>query len=628
MEQRQRRRWAGGLSLGLSAALSVSMGVAGFAGLVSPAFADSGDGSATIRVVREVNANGKWDQGLEPGWSGVTVVLTDDAGRSVTGVTQADGTVKLSPGTSLSGGKYRVEVKNPDPKAYFPGAASPRTELLDPTVLSSNVEFVDLSAGKNVEVTTSFWSPEDYCQKNATLVTACQNPTIPKPAPDTNKTLTSFPFNTRGDATVTPSLVNVLANNGQTGTVWGVGYNKVTKQLFSAAYAKRGTKYGPGGPGAIYRTNPATKQTALFTRVPNPGTTVHQPGVRMDEAFGPVVGKESLGDLDVSSDGKDLYVVNLHDRRLYRYDATQATAAAPKASYSIQDPGCASPGDWHPFGLGIQDSKVYVGGVCSAESTHNSADMRAVVKVFDPVTGQFTGTVMDQSLNFPRGGLGTVSAPGHCWAHGPSGWYPWTETRPATQDGVSCTNDFIQNPEAELSDINFETNGDMVVGFADRFTDRTGWRLPATSGAWPATTAFNGGDINRACRGGNHMFVLDGNGGCTNNATPANDGGEPANVKEFYPGDNLATNHQEISEGGVAVDKVETRIPFTAMDPIGKTGSGVRWVDRTTGTSSPDTDGLYLNGAFGKSRGIGDLEVLCDQAPLQIGNRVWQDTNE
>src|SRR5690349_5534662 len=123
MERRQRRRWAGGMSLGLSAALSVSMGAAGFFAAVAPASADAGDGTATIRVVREVNANGKWDQALEPGWAGVTVTLTDDAGRSVTGVTQADGTVKLSPGTALSGGKYRVEVKNPDPKVYFPGAA-------------------------------------------------------------------------------------------------------------------------------------------------------------------------------------------------------------------------------------------------------------------------------------------------------------------------------------------------------------------------------------------------------------------------------------------------------------------------------------------------------------------------
>ncbi|MFJ5836749.1 SdrD B-like domain-containing protein [Streptomyces shenzhenensis] len=577
--------------------------------------------------MREVNANGKWDQALEPGMSGVTVVLTDDEGRSITGTTQADGTVKLTPGNSLGGGKYRIEVKNPDKGVLFPGFASPRSNLIDPAELSSNVEFVDLSGGKNVEITTSFWSPEDYCQKNAMLVTACMNASIPvgNASPDSKRTLTSFPYNARG----TYDQLTDLANNGQTGTVWGIGYNKVTKQIFSAAYAKRGTKYGPGGPGAIYRTDPATKQTTVFTRVPNPGTTQHNPGVNMDEAFGPRVGRESLGDLDISPDGKDLYVVNLNDRRLYRYDATQPTAAAPKASYPIKDPGCAAPGDWRPSGIGIQDGKVYVGGVCSAQSTGSKADLRAVVQVFDPVTGQFTGTVMDQPLNYQR--METNYTDGNCFG---STWYPWSNVRPTTQDGHECTSPNMQNPEPILSDLLFETNGDMVVGFGDRFSDRTGWVLPGSNDARP-TTAFEGGDINRACRGGNHMFVLDGNGGCKNNASPATNGGhDEPNVREYYPGDWSAGMHREISEGGLALSKVETTIPFTAMDPNisttehGWTGSGVRWVDRTTGTANAETDGNYLNDDFGKSRGIADLEVMCDEAPLQIGNRVWQDLDE
>ncbi|MEV7004236.1 SdrD B-like domain-containing protein [Streptomyces sp. NPDC093982] len=631
MEQRQRRRWAGGMSLALSTALSASLAATGVMSLVSPAVADAGDGEVTVRVVREVNANGTWDSVLEPGLAGVQVVLTDDEGNSITGTTTANGTVKLDPGTSLGGGKYRVEVKNPDSKVYYPGMAKPRTSLLDTRDLSSNVEFVDLSAGKNVEITTSFWSPEDYCQQNATLVAACMNPMIPTPSPNSYHTLTSFPFNARGNDA---NLLTTLTEEGQTGTVNGIGYNRVTKQLFSAAFAKRGTKYGPGGPGAIYRTDPATKLSNLFTIVPNVGTTAHNPGSGMDDAFGAVVGKESLGDLDVSADGKDLYVVNLRERRLYRYDATNITAASQKASYSIPDPGCAANSDWRPFGLGIQDGMVYVGGVCSGESTGSKDDLRAVVYSFNPTTGQFTGKVMDQPLNFPRGGLKFFGLPpGTCTG---MGWYPWTSARPMSQDGQACAGDQIQNPEPWLADITFETNGDMVVGFADRFTDRAGYNLPATSAGWPATTAYNGGDINRACRGGNHMFVLDGNGGCTNHATPANSGGQSPNMLEFYPGDVTVVNnptgqdaHQEISSGGLALSKVETTLPFVALDPFETvTGSGVRWVDRFSGNSNQNTDGLMLHGLFGKTRGIGDLEVLCDEAPLQLGNRVWFDTDQ
>ncbi|WP_164992565.1 SdrD B-like domain-containing protein [Streptomyces sp. L2] len=602
----------------------MTLGMTGLAAVVAPAVADTGDGTALVRVVQEVNANGTWDQALEPGIAGVTVTLTDTAGHSVTGTTQADGTVRLSPGTSLTGGKYRIEVKNPQPGALFPGFASPKDDLSSPTTLSSNVEFVNLSGGSNVEMTTSFWRPEDYCQKNVALVTACENPTIPTPVPDTSRTLTSLPFNARGEY----NQLTTLATNADTGTVWGIGYNKVTRQLFSGEYAKRGTKYGPDGPGAVYQTDPATKQTHLFTTVPNPGTTPHNPGALMDEAFGPAVGKESLGDVDVSEDGKDLYVVNLHDRKLYRYDATQSTAAAPKASYPIPDPGCASVDDWRPFGLGHKDGTEYVGGVCSAESTGSKTDMRAVVQTFNPATGTFTGKVMDQPLNFPRGGVNPAVNGSICDGNG---WYPWTEVRPRTQDGKDCTAgsppDQIQNPEAELTNIKFETNGDMVVGFADRFPDLLGQGLPATP-TNPATNVFPGGDINRACPGAGGLFVLDGNGGCKNNATPANNGGESPDVKEFYPGDYAFTDiHQEISAGGVVVDKVEGTIPFTAVDPIHATGNGVAWVDRTAGTRNDATDGDYLSGAFGKARGIGDLEALCDRAPTQIGNRVWYDKN-
>jgi len=37
--------------------------------------------------------------------------------------------------------------------------------------------------------------------------------------------------------------------------------------------------------------------------------------------------------------------------------------------------------------------------------------------------------------------------------------------------------------------------------------------------------------------------------------------------------------------------------------------------------SSPST------AVFGKANGLGDLEALCDAAPLEIGNRVWRDSD-
>lgn len=92
-----------------------------------------------------------------------------------------------------------------------------------------------------------------------------------------------------------------------------------------------------------------------------------------DPGFTDAPGKESIGGLALSEDGATLYAVNLRTRSLVSFDATGATAAAPKSTVAIPDPGCASPGDWRPFGLQVHNNTLYVGGVCSAESTRQRA---------------------------------------------------------------------------------------------------------------------------------------------------------------------------------------------------------------------------------------------------------------
>ncbi|MGB5599017.1 MAG: SdrD B-like domain-containing protein, partial [Thiothrix litoralis] len=66
-----------------------------------------------------------------------------------------------------------------------------------------------------------------------------------------------------------------------------------------------------------------------------------------------------------------------------------------------------------------------------------------------------------------------------------------------------------------------------------------------------------------------------------------------------------------------------------AMNPFNITTGGTIWLNNNTGTRSR---GVQLYGAdnryFGKAVGLGDIEVLCDPAPTEIGNRVWLDTNK
>jgi hypothetical protein len=565
------------------------------------AYSQAEDGAVTVRVIRAVDTSGVWKPALEPGIAGVKVTLTDDAGAGIEGVTAADGTVTLTPAAGGStSGKYRVQVVNPRPGVLFPAFASRQGLDGAPDRLSSNEEFVDLSGGKSVAYTTGLWSPGDYCQQNAPLMTTCQPANREGGA---QRTLVSFPYDARGQDGVDVDVTNI-ATDADTGTLFGIAWNKATKRVFSSAVAKRSTDYGPGDAGGIYVTDPAQKKTTLFTVVPDAGTTAHGSGT--DDAFLAVPGKESLGGIKITDDGKNLFVVNLGNRKLYRYDATKATASAPEAVHAIPDPGCPAAGDWRPFGLGLQDGVGYLGGVCSGESTGKPSDLRAVVMPFDLSTGAFRKAVLDQPLDYPR--QSTVGG-GPCDG---AGWFPWTDTFPTSQNGQACQN-YLAQPEPELGEIGFEADGSMLLAFRDRFGDR------APAGPTPATpgNVLSGGDLDKACLAGG-VYVMDTNNGC---------GLSPRGTR-FFDNSRMGSHHNA-SFAGMALSKAENTIATAGFDPNSTAfGYGAAFVQRD-GKQDPK-GGLRLNppgtvAPFGKGASMGDLEVLCDQAPLQIGNRVWYD---
>ncbi|WP_424216644.1 SpaA isopeptide-forming pilin-related protein (plasmid) [Streptomyces sp. BI20] len=612
------------LTLGLSLPLLATCALTGVAAPAAAVKADTGDGTVKVRVVREVNANGSWDRTLEPGMDQVEVTLTDDAGNVITAKTGADGVATFTPaGTALKGGKYRVQVMNPKPGVLYSAFASREGLAGAPNKLSSTEEFVDVSGGKNVEFTTAYWNPGDYCQKNAELATACIDADVPNKAPDSARTALVFPYNARGN----DNQVTNLSTKGQTGSVYGVGYSKQKKWIFYGAHAHRSAAYGPDKQGAIYLVDRQSKETSLFTTVPDAGTTEHDftDAGHHDVDFMPAVAKESLGDVEVSEDGSELYVVNLNDRKLYVYDATQKTAAAPKGSYAIPDPGCADAGDWRPYGLGVQDGVVYVGGVCSGESSQSKPDMRAVIRTFDPKAKTFGEIIMDEPLDFPRGkafnGASCVGA----------GWWPWSDTFRKTQDNTTCGPSWIGYPQPILADIVVDTDGQLILGFRDRFADQVGMNTYVAKGDNTMWSAASGGDLNRACKGADGKFKLDGNGGpCPNNANSSNNGGQAANVREFYPGDYRTGYHEEAMYAGIALSKVEDTIASSAVDPYtGLWTGGTGFVNRD-GTHDSRWGNKLIDGntSFGKANSMADLEVLCDEAPIQIGNRVWYDVDK
>jgi len=218
-----------------------------------------------------------------------------------------------------------------------------------------------------------------------------------------------------------------------------------------------------------------------------------------------------------------------------------------------------------------------------------------------------------------------------------------------------------------LTDIAFDGN-DMVLGFRDRFGDQSGaqsgdlTRLPAPRndnvGDPDTFIGINAGDILRACWDGTN-WNLENNGSCGTLTSAIIDNGKGPGGDEFYSQDGQQRTdstgigpadywHDELALGGLTQIPGQTRVASTFTNPVYVSDSsfftangnaqalydgGVRWFNNTTGSLEQiyriydeDTSGTSQP-TTGKANGLGDLEVLCGAAPLEIGNLVWHDLN-
>lgn len=601
--------------------------------------AAAGDGTLTVTVIRDVNADGVRTTQLEPGLAGVSVVITDAAGASATVLTNATGFASFDGATStLTGGQYRVEVKNPSPGVLHPAFANPTNVLPSATSLSSNEEFVDLRAGTNVSMLTGFWNPGDYCQANPTIYSACQ--------PGLNSAGTAF-VNDGGRALYSTAYrvapTNAVANVNtlaQVGAVYGIGLQRGTGRVFQAAYAKRGSQYGPAGAGGIYVTT-AAGTTTTFVDVPDSemGTTLHAltetgplglPVATQDIRFTPVVGTESWGDIDVSDDGKWLFAVNQFTKQLYIWDATVASTTSAAATKLAIPNQCPTPVQWRPMGLGERDGLLYIGGVCSVALTAQVTTMT----IGDTLAGMSmtSNNVLNQSLAYSRPtntlavGAGCGSATWRAWANAMS-------TTCATFGAVQVT-----FPQPMVGDIEFRTDGRMMVSLRDRGGDQYGFGLYASIGAANTIPQYvSSGDLLMACAptGTTTGYVFDVNGNTCGTSSSEFFRGDPRYPDGLYPGGFVHTESYfsgivyvptEVGvvtnvidplnvafTGGITNTNVFTQATISPMDNSSETATSLR----TMPNSSP--------GGFGKGQGLADIEALCNFAPLQIGNRVWFD---
>lgn len=604
-------------------------------------------GTISGRVFQDFNGNGTYDTSggtsaaptaVDSGIANVVVTAYDSAGVSRgTATTAATGLFSIA---ATGTGPYRLEFTS-IPSGYTPSARS-TDSVLGGTAANagSTVQFV--ADGNTGNVNLALNRPQDYCSDNPDLCSqvygvgaGSQNDavfTVPYTAGSTRTTggLPVADFQSPGNTS--------LAGTDDVGTTFGIAYHRPSRKIFVSAYMKKHAKFGPGGTGAIYqidRDSGVVSEYVNLNTVFGAGTAGTNPHNVLDyhtdngNTTWDAVGKVALGGMAISDDQSYLWVMNLANRRLYRIPTTGALTSGTIQSYAFPAtmPNCttAPANDIRPFAVTWYEGTIYVGAVCSRQDSGTppatSTNLRAYVYTFNPTTLTFSASpVLNFQLNYSR----NETDPGLA-----AEWLNW-ET---TYNTISGSH-FIY-PQPMLTDIEFD-RGNMILSLRDRNGDQSGYNSASNPGN-PAQLykGITAGEILRACGSPALGWTLESNGRCSaiGNA-PQNTGEGPGNG-EYYYQDNYHPNgnpHDEVGNGGAMQIPGHTEMVATVFDPtyiptdnVYDSG-GFRWFVNNTGAQNRGYLAFWAED-FGKANGMGNIQALCESAPIEIGNRIWRDSN-
>ncbi len=636
--------------LRLAHAIVLSMSV--FAQLAPRAsLGDSGPGGAATQITGSVyqdfDANGVKNTDADSAGASndaalagvsVTAYGANNAAAATT-VSSASGAYTLTGLTA--GAPYRVEFSNLPAGAYpaFHGASGSSTKASS----ASSVQFVTAGA-RNVSFGVTL--PCDYCQRAPFIISNyyMNGDALAGGSAARGFAMVAVPYFASGTLTQT----TVLLRGNQIGATSGLALQRATRTVFASAVLKRHVGLGPLGLGGIYSftvqpTSGGITQTGVSPWFDirtlevdlgvNPRPAGVLPGAwdlpNHDAAVFDEVGKVGMGDLDISDDGGTLWSVNLFKRELIEIrivSGARTPTAADLTHHPLPAVACNN-GVLRPWAAKFYREKIYVGAVCTGENGGAATDLTAHIFSHDAAgaPGSFT-TVLTFPLNYPRSDVSPgASARWRPWI---SDWYQQTPT----QNGGA----YLQSihPQPILMDIEFDTAGDMYLGMFDRFGHQAGSR---NHGTRPTDStlydAASGGDLLKACKS-NTTFVLESNASCGGLSTAGANTGAGPGGGEYFQGDFWSNSHTEILMGGLALLSGSGEIVSTAYDP-GRDArtSGLVWMNNRTGAKNrgyevTGTDYVAPSVTMGNAAGLGDIELMCDAAPVEIGNRIWRDDDD
>lgn len=624
--------------------------------------------TVTGKVFVDKDVDGVLDAG-ESGYQGLTVRLYDADGTLVNSTTTAaDGTWSTTIGAAVSQ-DVRVEFDTPAGYQSSFAGANNGTSIQFVTAPASNVQYA-------IQI------PSMYCDNNASaalsLAAVCIRPGSSSGTAASASSISSMSWTARSPGKTT--------NFGQTGAIWGMASDRSLGTIWTSAVVRAHSGLGPKGLGGLYVTLPGSTAGVIasfdlaaapynlsFAATPSDFTDaargiVDSSLMSIDRAGYEGVGMVGIGDIDISGDYQYLYVTNLHTRTIHRFALT-GTQLAPTlgamTTYSLPGSVCATARPW-ALNATATAGHLLVGVVCTNEGS-----------AFSATGGAGAGQILD--LDVAANSWTTTTAVDFGYLHGNERckasndpvnrcnsvqWHAWTNDfatiRSATAGGsptlyreaLSGTDDGFWYSQPMIVDIETLEDGSLVLGVSDRFNYQLGSTnlAPDETNAVTPTKNFAtsriSGDLLLLCRtasGYAQENIAPNDGGCTNasgtvrqsatrTSTHAGLASETGH-REFFD-DNLGGAsdgaHQEITIGGLAVYPAtgSQLIAVSSMDANNVLyTNGVRWYNQSDGSmnGSGATVTSGASDSFGKSVSMGDLELVCDAAPVQIGDRLWYD---
>ncbi len=685
-------------------AAAVAVGVT--LGLAAPASA--ADGTVSGTVFRDFDADGVLDVGSndpatmhDRGMAGVTVTARDAHGAVVgTTTSGVDGTYTL-PVTGAFTDQVRVQFTGL-PTGMYPsfsvlGAAAGQSgsNVHVATLGDTGVDFGVSALGdyNKADEDTPLAIPLHYAGQRQYQVNPSQ--------PQTGVSLAAYPwqdqwttagaapdFNFVNDGTQPspffglPRGRTILAHFDETGGLWGTAAEPSTGDLFTAAVLKRQVDLGPLGLAGVYRvpgaydpasgtisSTPGALQDWLnlgpdLAADPANGVPNDVPGLGIDfgtfdatysgrggfirpqdpaadaQAFEDI-GTVGIGGIAISGDNTALYVMNLHLREIEVVDI------ASKTLRTTIPLGLAS--DDRPWALAVQHGQILVGYIEGATAS-STAGMHAVVRAVPEADATDLASSSSQVLRVPLDyQKGPAFSPGSatCSQAGFEQsclWHPWTNTFDPAAMMTNNNPGQLAWPQPMLTDLAFSSDGDLVLGFADRFGFQMGYQniapdAPAGTST-PTYEAFSSGDtlIAAPTASGTYAIENDGVVGSKSSASTQPDQG-PGGREFFYDSNVFAgtrgNEHQEITTGGLATLPGANQIASTGFDTISEfRTNGFAWYNTTgdAGVAGTAQRGrmvmMPIEGALSKAGGLGDVAAMLVEAPIQIGNVAWFDADQ